>query len=147
MPRGNDQPKSKAEEEEVEEEERKANQLGEDDLVDVGAERKETNTDEILDRLDRELVGLVPVKTRIREIADLLVVDRLRRKFGIDSSRPTLHMSFTGSPGTGKTTVAIRMAELLKSLGYLGKGHLTQVPATISWASTSATPPPRPKRS
>ncbi len=127
MPRGNDQPKSKAEEEDEEEKERKANQLGEDDVIDVEAERKESDTDEILDRLDRELVGLVPVKTRIREIADLLVVDRMRRKFGIDSSRPTLHMSFTGSPGTGKTTVAIRMAELLKSLGYLGKGHLTQV--------------------
>ncbi|MGI8778174.1 MAG: AAA family ATPase, partial [Acidimicrobiales bacterium] len=127
MPRGNDKPKSKDEEEDEEEAKRKAAELDDDDVVDVVEERKATNTDEILDRLDRELVGLVPVKTRIREIADLLVVDRLRRKFGIDSSRPTLHMSFTGSPGTGKTTVAIRMAELLKSLGYLGKGHLTQV--------------------
>ncbi len=127
MPKGSDQPKSKAEEEDEEEVERKANELGEGDVIDVEAERKESDTDEILDRLDRELVGLVPVKTRIREIADLLVVDRMRRKFGINSSRPTLHMSFTGSPGTGKTTVAIRMAELLKSLGYLGKGHLTQV--------------------
>ncbi len=127
MPKGDDTPKSQVEEEEEEEQRMKDEALGDDDIVDVEEERKATKTDEILDRLDRELVGLVPVKTRIREIADLLVVDRLRRRFGINSSRPTLHMSFTGSPGTGKTTVAIRMAELLKSLGYLGKGHLTQV--------------------
>jgi probable Rubsico expression protein CbbX len=77
--------------------------------------------------LERELVGLVPVKSRIREIGDLLLVDRLRRRFGIESTRPTLHMSFTGSPGTGKTTVAMRMAELLHRLGYLRKGHLVNV--------------------
>jgi probable Rubsico expression protein CbbX len=70
---------------------------------------------------------LVPVKSRIREIGDLLLVDRLRRRFGIESTRPTLHMSFTGSPGTGKTTVALRMAELLHRLGYLQKGHLVSV--------------------
>ncbi len=93
----------------------------------MDAEKKEANSDEILDRLDRELVGLAPVKTRIREIADLLVVDRLRQKFGIESTRPTLHMSFTGSPGTGKTTVALRMAELLNRMGYLAKGHLVNV--------------------
>ncbi|MEO5680136.1 MAG: CbbX protein, partial [Acidimicrobiales bacterium] len=76
---------------------------------------------------DKDLVGLVPVKSRIREIGDLLLVDRLRRRFGIESTRPTLHMSFTGSPGTGKTTVALRMAELLHRLGYLKKGHLVTV--------------------
>src|SRR5205814_7300768 len=100
---------------------------GPDDRVDVAAERAATNIDETLERLDRELVGLVPVKTRIREIASLLLVDRLRRKFGLESTKPTLHMCFTGSPGTGKTTVALRMAELLKGLGYLGKGHLVAV--------------------
>src|SRR3954471_20255514 len=101
--------------------------LGPDDRVDVAAERAATTIDQTLDRLDRGLVGLVPVKTRIREIASLLLVDRMRQKFGLESTRPTLHMCFTGSPGTGKTTVALRMAELLKGLGYLGKGHLVAV--------------------
>ena len=121
------QPKSKEEEEEEEEKKRKAEQLDDDAVVDVKAERKETKTDEILAALDRDLIGLDMVKTRVREIADLLVIDRLRRKFGIESRRPTLHMSFTGNPGTGKTTMALRMGELLNSLGYLSKGHLTHV--------------------
>jgi probable Rubsico expression protein CbbX len=81
----------------------------------------------VLEQLERELIGLVPVKTRIREVASLLLVDRLRRGYGLDSERPTLHMCFTGSPGTGKTTVAVRMAEVLRRLGYLGKGHLVAV--------------------
>jgi probable Rubsico expression protein CbbX len=101
--------------------------LPDDALVDVGSEEAAVHTKEVLDRLDRDLVGLVPVKSRIREIGDLLLVDRLRRRFGIESTRPTLHMSFTGSPGTGKTTVALRMAELLHRLGYLQKGHLVSV--------------------
>ncbi len=101
--------------------------LPDDALVDVGSEEAAVHTKEVLDRLERELVGLVPVKQRIREIGDLLLVDRLRRRFGIESTRPTLHMSFTGSPGTGKTTVALRMAELLHRLGYLQKGHLVSV--------------------
>ena len=101
--------------------------LSPDATVDVDEERRSTAIDEILDGLDRELVGLVPVKTRIREIAALLLVDRLRSRFGIESTRPTLHMCFTGGPGTGKTTVALRMAELLKGLGYLEKGHLVSV--------------------
>ena len=101
--------------------------LPDDAEVDVGSEEAAVHTKDILDRLDRELVGLVPVKSRIREIGDLLLVDRLRRRFGIESTRPTLHMSFTGSPGTGKTTVAMRMAELLHNLGYLQKGHLVNV--------------------
>jgi probable Rubsico expression protein CbbX len=101
--------------------------LSSDATVDVDDERRSTAIDEILDGLDRDLVGLVPVKTRIREIAALLLVDRLRTRFGIESTRPTLHMSFTGGPGTGKTTVALRMAQLLKGLGYLKKGHLVSV--------------------
>src|SRR5687767_5514310 len=101
--------------------------LPDDALVDIDAERRSLAVDAVLDRLDRELVGLVPVKTRIREIAALLLVDRLRCRFGLDSTRPTLHMCFTGPPGTGKTTVAMRMGELLHSLGYLGRGHLVAV--------------------
>jgi probable Rubsico expression protein CbbX len=110
-----------------EQEEFEEQRIDDDAQVDVGEEAAMAEADEMLERLDRELVGLEPVKTRIREIADLLVIDRLRHRFGIQSSRPTLHMSFTGSPGTGKTTVAVRMAELLKGLGYLGKGHLVNV--------------------
>lgn len=98
-----------------------------DAVVDLAAERRDSRVDEVLERLDRELIGLAPVKTRIREIAALLLVDRVRRRFGLTSTRPTLHMCFTGSPGTGKTTVALRMAELLHHLGYLSSGHLVAV--------------------
>jgi len=83
--------------------------------------------DAVLDELDTELVALQPVKTRIREIAALLVVDRMRREAGLTAQPPSLHMSFTGSPGTGKTTVALRMAEILHRLGYVEKGHLVSV--------------------
>jgi probable Rubsico expression protein CbbX len=81
----------------------------------------------VLAQLDRELVGLAPVKTRIREIAALLVVEQLRRQAGLSSARPTLHMCFTGNPGTGKTTVALRMADLLHRLGYTARNHVVAV--------------------
>jgi probable Rubsico expression protein CbbX len=82
---------------------------------------------EVLQKLDEELVGLKSVKTRIHEIAALLLVERMRRSFGLTTRPPTLHMSFTGQPGTGKTTVALRMATILHRLGHVRKGHLIAV--------------------
>src|SRR6516225_2326904 len=93
-------------------------------LVDITAAHRDSNLDEILDELDRELAGLKPVKAYIRQIASLLLVARLREKVGLASERPTLHMCFTGHPGTGKSTVAMRMATILHHLGYLRRGHL-----------------------
>ena len=98
-----------------------------DARVDLAKERADSHVDDVLTGLDTELVGLAPVKTRIREIAALLLVDRVRARFGIDSGRPNLHMCFTGGPGTGKTSVAVRLAELLHRLGHLRRGHLVSV--------------------
>jgi len=97
------------------------------DVVDLAAERRRSGVDEVLRALDEELVGLAPVKARIRQIAALLLVDSARARFGLTTARPNLHMCFTGDPGTGKTTVALRMADLLKRLGYLERGHLLAV--------------------
>ncbi len=97
------------------------------DGVALDALYRESNVGEILDALDRDLVGLAPVKRRIREIAALLLVSRAREKLGLATDAPSLHMSFTGNPGTGKTTVALRMAAILHRLGYVRKGNLVTV--------------------
>jgi probable Rubsico expression protein CbbX len=95
-----------------------------DATVTFAAERAAANVNDVFTSLDRDLVGLVPVKRKVQEIGALLLVDQARRRFGLEAPRPNLHMCFTGPPGTGKTTVALRMAELLHRLGYLDQGHL-----------------------
>src|SRR5580698_5867496 len=97
------------------------------DTVELGEERQAQRLSAMLDEFDREFVGLAPVKARVREIAALLLIDRLRQRYGLASSRPSLHMCFTGSPGTGTTTVATHLGGMLRELGYLRKGQLVSV--------------------
>jgi probable Rubsico expression protein CbbX len=98
-----------------------------ENAIDLRREYEESGVAAVLDELDRDLIGLKPVKQRIREIAALLLVERARKQLGLAHEPPTLHMSFTGNPGTGKTTVALRMADLLHRLGYVRKGQLVTV--------------------
>ena len=101
--------------------------MSEEARADLHREYEESGVAALLDELDRDLIGLAPVKTRIREIAALLLVERARKKLGLAHEAPTLHMSFTGNPGTGKTTVAMRMASILHKLGFIRRGHLVSV--------------------
>ena|ERR1700722_8436469 len=98
-----------------------------DGEADLQAVVRQSRVHDVLEEINRELIALAPVKRRISEISALLVIDRLREEMGLRSQRPTLHMSFTGSPGTGKTTVALQMAGILHRLGYIEKGHLVSV--------------------
>lgn len=102
----------------------RAELLPADATVTFAAERRAAGVDEVFEALDNDLVGLVPVKKKVQEIAALLLVDGARRRFGLAAPRPNMHMCFTGPPGTGKTTVALRMADLLTRLGYLEQGQL-----------------------
>lgn len=95
--------------------------------INLREEYNKTNIQQIIANLEADLVGLAPVKSRIRQIAALLLLDRLRKGLGLTSGNPGLHMSFTGSAGTGKTTVALKMADILYKLGYIRKGHLLTV--------------------
>jgi MoxR-like ATPase len=100
----------------------------------------------VIEELDRDLVGLAPIKARIRDIAALLVVDKLRMNLGLQAQAPSLHMSFTGNPGTGKTTVAMRMAQIPFRLGYVRKGHLVAVTRDDLVGQYIGTRLPRPRK-
>src|ERR1043166_4208598 len=95
--------------------------------IDLAGILREANVQEVLDQLDCDLIGLKPVKQRIREIAAFLVVSRARAQLGLEATAPSLHMCFTGNSGTGKTTVAMRMAQILHRLGYIRKDHVVSV--------------------
>ncbi len=105
--------------------------------VSLREELEAVGIEEILTQLDRELIGLRPVKTRIREVASLLLIERIRKRMNLSTEVPTLHMSFTGNPGTGKTTVALRIAGILHRLGFVRRGHVVSVTRDELWINSS----------
>jgi probable Rubsico expression protein CbbX len=100
---------------------------GMSERIDLRALLASSQVSAVLEELDRELIGLKPLKARVRDIASLLLVERARAQLGLAAGSPSLHMSFTGNPGTGKTTVALRMAQILHRLGYVRKAQVTAV--------------------
>ena len=96
-------------------------------LINLQKEYKNTQIKRILNNLNKDLIGLKPIKSRIQEIAALLLIDKVKTKLGIKTVNPGLHMSFTGNPGTGKTLIGFKMADILYQLEYINKGHLLSV--------------------
>jgi probable Rubsico expression protein CbbX len=101
--------------------------LNQNDSIDIKDCYNQTGIEEILQTLDEELIGLKNVKNRVREICSVLLFDRIREIQELSRLNSSLHMSFTGRPGTGKTSVAAKIALVLRNLGYLSKGHITNV--------------------
>jgi len=130
--------RARQEEEQAEQEENERNRLPDDAVVDVEAEKKGANSDEILDGLDEELIGLVPVKTRIREITDLLVVDRLRQKFGIESTDPRCTCPSPAARARGRPPSPCAWPRCSTACGTWPRATWSTSPVTIWWASTSA---------
>jgi len=123
-PRGGRDPRAQKRGRRSRKRDQRAGPLPPDATISFAEERQAADVDEVFEALDADLIGLVPVKKKVQEIAALLLVDRARQRFGLEASRPNMHMCFTGPPGTGKTTVALRMADMLHRLGYLEEGHL-----------------------
>lgn len=97
------------------------------DAIDIRDCYNQTGIEKVLGTLDAELVGLENVKGRVREISSVLLFDRIREIQELPTLNSSLHMAFTGRPGTGKTSVAAKIALVLRNLGYLTIGHITNV--------------------
>ena len=101
--------------------------IGQSGTLDIRDCYIQTGIEDILGEMDEQLVGLQDVKSRVREICSVLLFDRIRELSELSTLNSSLHMSFTGTSGTGKTSVAENVALVLRNLGYLSKGHITNV--------------------
>merc|ERR1711988_180321 len=81
---------------------------------------------QVIDDLDNELIGLKPVKDKMRRYAGQMLSQQIRKDAGVRAEIPPLHHVFTGNPGTGKTTVAMKMGELYREMGFINSGHTVQ---------------------